>query len=98
MATKTNTPVPRKGAPKVTFRCQVVICPAEEGGFTSLVPALSAAYSQGDTVEQTLERTQEAVTGVVKFYLERGMEVPFDASAKHEPRKGDVTKWIVVHV
>lgn len=39
----------------------VVLEPAEEGGFTASVPALEGCFSQGDTEEETLENIKEAI-------------------------------------
>lgn len=33
----------------------------EEGGFWSEVPALSGCYSQGETIDETLRNTKEAI-------------------------------------
>jgi predicted RNase H-like HicB family nuclease len=34
---------------------------AEEGGFWSEVPALSGCYSQGETIDESLRNTREAI-------------------------------------
>lgn len=44
-----------------TYR--VVLDPdPEEGGYTVTVPALPGVVTQGDTVEECLERVREAIT------------------------------------
>lgn len=40
--------------------------PASEGGYWSRVPALPGCYSQGETLEETIEHTKEAI----ELYLE----------------------------
>ncbi len=45
---------------------QVVFKPSDEGGFTAYVPALPGCISEGDSVEETLANTQEAIA----LYLE----------------------------
>ncbi len=39
----------------------ILIHQAEEGGFWSEVPALPGCYSQGETIDQTLQNTKEAI-------------------------------------
>jgi predicted RNase H-like HicB family nuclease len=39
----------------------VLIHPAEEGGFWSEVPELSGCYSQGETIEEALSNSKEAI-------------------------------------
>ncbi len=43
----------------------VVIYEAEEGGYWAKVPALPGCYSQGETLEETLEN----VTGAIESYI-----------------------------
>ncbi len=39
----------------------ILIYQAEEGGFWSEVPALPGCYSQGETIDETLRNTKEAI-------------------------------------
>jgi predicted RNase H-like HicB family nuclease len=39
----------------------ILIHQAEEGGFWSEVPALPGCYSQGETIDETLRCTKEAI-------------------------------------
>ena len=39
----------------------ILIHQAEEGGFWSEVPALPGCYSQGETIDETLRSTKEAI-------------------------------------
>jgi len=43
------------------MKFQVVLEPAEEGGFTVTVPALDGCFTEGDTVEESLENAKEAI-------------------------------------
>ena len=54
----------------------VVIQKAEEGGFWAEVPALPGYYSQGETVEETLENIREAIEGHVEALRQEGQGVP----------------------
>ena len=38
----------------------------EEGGYTVTVPALPGCITQGETIEQCIERVQEAITGYIE--------------------------------
>lgn len=39
----------------------ILIHQAEEGGFWSEIPALPGCYSQGETIDETLRNTKEAI-------------------------------------
>jgi predicted RNase H-like HicB family nuclease len=39
----------------------ILIHQAEEGGFWSEVPALPGCYSQGETIDETLRSSKEAI-------------------------------------
>lgn len=49
---------------------------AEEGGYTVTVPALPGCITQGETVEQCIERAQEAIAGYIESLLADGLSVP----------------------
>jgi len=52
----------------------VLVHPAEEGGFWTEVPALSGCFSQGETVEEALEHTKEAIESHLGALREDGVE------------------------
>lgn len=45
------------------MKLQVVIHPAEEGGFWAEIPAFAGCVSEGGTVEETLSNIKEATEG-----------------------------------
>ena len=45
------------------MKLQVVIHPAEEGGFWAEIPALAGCVSEGKTLEETLLNIKEAAEG-----------------------------------
>jgi predicted RNase H-like HicB family nuclease len=45
------------------MKLQVVVYPAEEGGFWAEIPAFSGCVSEGETVEETLSNIKEAAEG-----------------------------------
>lgn len=51
---------------------------AEEGGYTVTVPALPGCVTQGETVEQCIERAQEAIAGYVESLGAAGEPVPHE--------------------
>ena len=63
------------------MKLRVVLEPSEDGGFTALVPALPGCISEGDSREQALANTQEAI----QLYLE-----PVDDDATLSPNVGVV--------
>ncbi len=45
------------------MKLQVVIHPAEEGGFWAEIPAFSGCVSEGETLDETLLNIKEAAEG-----------------------------------
>jgi len=43
------------------MKFNVILEPAEEGGFDVTVPALDGCFTQGDTEEEALENAKEAI-------------------------------------
>lgn len=48
----------------------------EEGGYTVTVPALPGCITQGDTVEQCIERAREAIAVYIESLEADGEPVP----------------------
>ena len=51
------------------MKFNIILEPAEEGGFNVSVPALDGCFTQGDTEQEALENAKEAI----QCYLE-GLE------------------------
>ena len=49
---------------------------AEEGGFWAEVPALPGCFSQGETIEETMENVKEAIEAHLLALKEEREEVP----------------------
>mgnify|MGYP001605666307 CR=1 FL=1 len=56
----------------------VVVHKAEEGGFWVEVPALSGCYSQGETLDETLENVREAIDLYLEVLTEGKEIIPRD--------------------
>ena len=54
----------------------VMVYPAEEGGFFTRVPLLPGCGSQGETIEEALANTREAIECHVCCLREEGQDVP----------------------
>lgn len=50
----------------------------EEGGYSVTVPALPGCVTQGDTVDQCVERAREAIEGYIESLVARGLPVPVE--------------------
>ncbi|MGI8552275.1 MAG: type II toxin-antitoxin system HicB family antitoxin [Dehalococcoidia bacterium] len=62
-------------------RYSVVLIPAEEGGFTVLVPVLPGCNSEGDTFEEAMANAREALTLYLQVLGDRGEELPTESGA-----------------
>ncbi len=56
----------------------VLIHPAEEGGYWTEVPALPGCFSQGETIEEALANTREAIELHVSVLRDEGQEINED--------------------
>lgn len=56
----------------------VIVHNAEEGGYWAEVPALPGCFSQGETIEETLQNTREAIDLHIEVLQEDGEEIPTD--------------------
>jgi predicted RNase H-like HicB family nuclease len=48
------------------MKLKIILEPSDEGGFTTIVPSLPGCISEGDTKEEALSNTKEAI----ELYLE----------------------------
>jgi antitoxin HicB len=53
----------------------IIIHPAEEGGFWTEVPDLSGCGSQGETIDEAIEMTKDAIQGFLESMRKHG-ELP----------------------
>ncbi len=60
----------------------VVLIPAEEGGYMVIVPALPGCVSEGDTEEEALANIKDVIEGWVLVARKRGREIPARSKVK----------------
>ncbi|MBI3978341.1 MAG: type II toxin-antitoxin system HicB family antitoxin [Chloroflexi bacterium] len=48
----------------------------EEGGYTVVVPALPGCVTQGETIEECMQRAREAIVGYIEALEAAGESVP----------------------
>lgn len=60
------------------MRYTVIVHKAEEGGFWTEVPAIPGAGSQGETLEDALAKTHEAIELWIEAAKSQGRSVPTD--------------------
>jgi predicted RNase H-like HicB family nuclease len=61
---------------KKKLRYRVVLQPAEERGYTVVVPALPGCISEGDTKKEALKNIQEAIRGWIEVSRKYGDRIP----------------------
>ncbi len=61
---------------KVTTYTIVLDPDVEDGGYTVTVPFLPGCITQGETLEQCIERAREAIAGHIAALQETGQPVP----------------------
>jgi len=48
----------------------------EDGGYWTEVPALPGVGSQGDTLDEAIENTKEAIALMLEYLAEKGQPIP----------------------
>mgnify|MGYP001049921692 CR=1 FL=1 len=59
----------------------VIIYEAEEGGYWTKVPALPGCGSQGETIDEAIANTKEAIESYILALRDDGQEVPVEHSS-----------------
>jgi predicted RNase H-like HicB family nuclease len=54
----------------------VVIHPAEEGGYWAEVPVLPGCFAQGESIEEVLSESREAISSHLEAMREFGEDLP----------------------
>ncbi len=57
---------------------QVILIPDPDGGYVVEVPSLPGCYSQGETVEESLQNIREAIDLHIASMIAHGEDVPDD--------------------
>jgi len=61
---------------------KVVIHKAEEGGYWAEAPAMPGCFSQGETIEELMENTHEALAACLETLAEMGHPVTEDVEVR----------------
>ena len=61
----------------------IIIYEAEEGGYWSKVPALPGCASQGNTLDEVIANTKEAIESHIIALREDGQEVPTERASMY---------------
>ena len=61
----------------------IIIYEAEEGGYWSKVPALPGCGSQGETIEEAIANTREAIESHIIALRQDGQEVPTEQTSMY---------------
>lgn len=59
-----------------------IVTAAQEGGFIVQFVDLAQAFSQGETLEETLENAEDVLSGVLELKLELEQQVPLPSKPK----------------
>lgn len=60
------------------FKYTIIVKEDTDGGYWTQVPALPGCGSQGDTLEEALEMTKDAIRGYLLVLQEDGEPIPPD--------------------
>lgn len=79
------------------YRCEIVLCPEEDGQVAVFVPSLPGVASQGSTDAEAEENVTEALRGAISAYQEAGDDIPW-SSESYQLQPGEKARWVIVHV
>ena len=65
----------------------LIIYEAEEGGYWSKVPALPGCGSQGETLDEAIANTREAIESHIIALREDGQKVPIERASIYSRMK-----------
>jgi predicted RNase H-like HicB family nuclease len=58
----------------------IVVHPDEDGGYWTDVPSLPGCGSQGETVDEAIEMTKDAIMGYLESLKKHGNPLPSDSA------------------
>jgi predicted RNase H-like HicB family nuclease len=61
----------------------IIVYEAEEGGYWTKVPALPGCGSQGETLDEAIASTKEAIESHIIALRENGREVPLEQASMY---------------
>ena len=79
-----------------SYRCHLALVRESDGEHSAIVLNLPGAGSCGATEEEAVANVREAVLGVIRSYLEDGMDIPWQDSDPTDIPEGARQKWILV--
>ncbi len=60
------------------MKFKVILEKEGEGGYSVTVPALEGCYTQGDTFEEAIENTKDAIEGFIETLKAHNQPIPVD--------------------
>jgi predicted RNase H-like HicB family nuclease/predicted RNA binding protein YcfA (HicA-like mRNA interferase family) len=71
----------------LALQFEVVLQPEEDGGFSVSVPALPGCHTQGETHDEALAMTKDAIEGYLEVLVEEGRPLPQPALIERVTRR-----------
>ena len=78
------------------FRCHLDVSEEDDGTFSVVVLNLPGTGSCGDSEEEAIANTKEAVAGVIRSYREDSEDVPWIDTTAYAIPNDTNQKWILV--
>jgi antitoxin HicB len=70
------------------YRVPVILTAQPEGGFTVISPLLPGLVTEGDSIEEALENTRDALLATLELYEDTGRPLP--SGLVQDPEAGAV--------
>lgn len=82
---------------RTTYKCKVLLCPEESGGYSIHALTLPGVVSQGETEVEAIANIKEAFEGVLASYVESGDPIPW-TSEQYPPEAASDSqeRWVEV--
>jgi predicted RNase H-like HicB family nuclease len=79
------------------FRCDVLLCPEAEGGFSAHCLNLRGVVSEGETEAEALANIADAFRETVAYYRGENRPIPW-GKVSPEPTAESLNKYIIVRM
>ena len=79
------------------YKCRVLLCREEGGGYSALALELPGVASQGNTKREALANVAEAFRGAISVYLDDGGKIPWTDAKRERPADSE-EHWLLVDV
>ena len=96
MSSRSQVLSPAPAATRAAYKFTVLLEPADEGGYVVTCPALPGVVTQGDTLDEALEMSEDAVLAYLESLRDDNMPIPEEKKNSQKASKNKICREIMV--